>query len=62
MAGKLLDMQQPVLVTGRDSVSARCRSETTRYMNALKDFQIWAVRSEYSIHGLVTEIEKESID
>lgn len=46
MAGKILDLQQPILAIVEDLISPRCRLETSRYMNALEDFQLWAVQSE----------------
>lgn len=46
MAGKILDLQQPILANVENLISPRCRLETSRYMNALEDFQLWAVQSE----------------
>lgn len=51
LAGKMLDLQQPILANVGDLISPRCRLHTARYMNALKDFQMWAVQSEYSMAG-----------
>lgn len=49
LADKMLEVQRHPLLLAQvgDSISPRCRLETTRYLKALKDFQLWAVQSEY---------------